>query len=182
MKTMDRQKGAIQDEDNVLLQSKILFANLMKSEKPVHNPEHFFNSIKDYDGSIMPKNEQRDVDEFLNIYMDKIEQATKGTDTEEIFKQICGGTFAQELIGKDCPHRKSRDEPFMTLPIEVKDKQSIKEGLELFIQGEMLEGENAFYCERCDQKVDTLKRCCIKQLPNILIVVLKRFEFDFQTM
>ena len=46
----------------------------------------------------------------------------------------------------------------------------------------MLAGENAYYCEKCDKKVDTLKRVCINRLPKTLIIVLKRFEFDFDTM
>jgi len=46
----------------------------------------------------------------------------------------------------------------------------------------MLEGDNAFMCERCDRKVDTLKRSSIKKLPNLLILVLKRFDFDFETL
>lgn len=104
MMTKDRHAGTVPEEDNVLYQSKLLFSNLMKSERPVHNPIDFFKSIKDYDGTVMPTNEQRDVDEFLNIYMDKIETATKGTDTEHMFNSIFGGTFAQELICKDCPH------------------------------------------------------------------------------
>jgi ubiquitin C-terminal hydrolase len=31
-------------------------------------------------------------------------------------------------------------------------------------------------------KVDTLKRCCIKEAPRNLILHLKRFEFDFDSM
>lgn len=46
----------------------------------------------------------------------------------------------------------------------------------------MLEGDNAYLCAQCDKKVNTLKRICIKKLPNHLILVLKRFEFDFDTM
>jgi len=46
----------------------------------------------------------------------------------------------------------------------------------------MLEGDNAYYCEKCEKKINTLKRCCIKRMPNILILVLKRFEFNFDTM
>ena len=46
----------------------------------------------------------------------------------------------------------------------------------------MLEGDNAYYCEKCEKKVSTLKRCCIKRMPNTLFLVLKRFEFDFDTM
>lgn len=46
----------------------------------------------------------------------------------------------------------------------------------------MLEGDNAYYCEKCEKKIDTLKRCCIKRMPNVLFLVLKRFEFNFDTM
>jgi ubiquitin C-terminal hydrolase len=56
------------------------------------------------------------------------------------------------------------------------------EGLETFIQGDTLEGDNAYLCEKCDKKVDTLKRTSIKRLPRFLIIGLKRFEFDFDKM
>ena len=69
----------------------------------------------------------------------------------------------------------------MTLQIDVKDKDNINQGLEEFITGEVLEGENAYYCDRCDKKVRTVKRGCVKRLPNMLIVVLKRFEFNLMT-
>jgi ubiquitin C-terminal hydrolase len=46
----------------------------------------------------------------------------------------------------------------------------------------MLEGDNAYLCTKCDKKVDTLKRTCVKELPRYLIVTLKRFEFDFDRM
>lgn len=46
----------------------------------------------------------------------------------------------------------------------------------------MLEGDNAYYCEKCEKKVNTLKRCCIKRMPNVLFLVLKRFEFDYDEM
>ena len=46
--------------------------------------------------------------------------------------------------------------------------------------GELLETENAYYCERCDKKVDTVKRLCVKKLPPILVIQLKRFDYDFE--
>lgn len=64
----------------------------------------------------------------------------------------------------------------------MKNKYSIKESLVSFVEGEMLEGDNAYYCEKCEKKINTLKRCCLKRMPNVLILVLKRFEFDFDTM
>jgi ubiquitin carboxyl-terminal hydrolase 9/24 len=64
----------------------------------------------------------------------------------------------------------------------VKNKKSILEGLDTFILGDMLEGENAYLWEKCDMNVDTLKRISIKKLPRFLIIALKRFEFDFDRM
>lgn len=46
----------------------------------------------------------------------------------------------------------------------------------------MLEGENAYLCEKCDKKVDTLKRATFKYLPKYMMMSLKRFEFDFDKM
>ena len=112
---------------------------------PTYNPIVFFNSIKDYSGQVMPTNEQKDVDEFLNIYIDKIEQNIIGSKDEQTLKTIFGGVFAQELICKDCPHRSSREEPYLTLNLEIKNKSNIKEALDLFIRGDMLEGDNAYY-------------------------------------
>jgi ubiquitin C-terminal hydrolase len=144
----DPKRHSMPIEDNVLYNTKYLFANLIKSQMPSYNPVVFFNSIKDFNGEPMPTNEQRDVDEFLNIYMDKIEQNILGTEDDKYLKSIFGGAFAQELICKDCPHRSSREEPYMALSLEIKNKSNITEALDLFIQGEMLEGDNAYYCER----------------------------------
>jgi len=86
------------------------------------------------------------------------------------------------MICKGCPHTYENGEPFLSIGVQVKNKKSIEEGLNSFIQGDMLEGDNAYYCEKCDKKVDTLKRTCIKKLPRHLIISLKRFEFDFDKM
>jgi len=47
------------------------------------------------------------------------------------------------------------------------------------IKGDTLDGDNAYFCERCNKKVSAVKRVSLKQLPNYLIVTLKRFEFDY---
>ena len=49
-----------------------------------------------------------------------------------------------------------------------------------YVKGELLDGSNAYYCERCDKKVDTTKRLCVKKLPPILVIQLKRFDYDYE--
>ena len=124
--------------------------------------------------------EQMDVEEFLGYFFDKLEGAIKGTKQEHTIQHHFGGKFANEIICKGCPHYYERVQPFLTLSIEIKHKKNIAEALNSFIQGEMLEGDNAYHCAKCDKKVDAEKRCLVKTLPKFMIVSLKRFEFDME--
>jgi len=123
-----------------------------------------------------------DADEFFNMFMDKLENQIKGTKFEHSIKQHFGGVVSNELICKGCPHYSEREETFLTVNLQVKNKKNIDQSLAAFVEGEMLEGDNAYHCAICDKKVTTLKRACLKKLPNHLIMVLKRFEFDFDSM
>lgn len=86
------------------------------------------------------------------------------------------------IIGQECPHSSERIEHFLSIGLEIKNKKTIYQALDEFIKGEVLEGENAYFCDKCDKKVKALKRVCLKDLPQIMIVTLKRFEFDYDTM
>ena len=124
-----------------------------------------------------------DADEFFNNLMDKLENLMKGDALEHCIKDHFGGIQTTECIGKNgCVHKSERKEFFLTLPVQVKNKKSIYESLESFVEGEILEGDNAYQCDFCEAKVTALRRVCIKHLPNNLIIVLRRFEFDFDTM
>lgn len=178
----DKQAADTPPEDNVLHQVKCIFSGLMEVEKQYFNPKKFCRAFKDYDGSPIDLYVQKDVDEFFNMFMDRIEGLIKGTKEEKIMTNLFQGVFANEFICKDCPHYSEREEPFMAVILQVKNKNSVLDSLKFYVEGEMLEGDNAYYCEKCEKKINTLKRQCIKRMPNVLFLVLKRFEFDFDTM
>lgn len=125
-----------------------------------------------------------DSEEFFNIFMDRLENLTKDTKEQNFIKDIFGGTLSNELIADDGGKKlyREREEPFLTIGLQVKNKKTIEQSLKAFIEGEMLEGDNAYMWEEANKKCNTLKRACLKRLPNYLIFVLKRFEFDFDTM
>lgn len=52
-----------------------------------------------------------------------------------------------------CGHRKERLEPFMCVSLEVTGKATILDSLDAFVAGEMLAGDNAFFCESCGKAV-----------------------------
>jgi ubiquitin carboxyl-terminal hydrolase 9/24 len=49
-----------------------------------------------------------------------------------------------------------------------------------YVKGELLEGADAYHCDKCDKKVITVKRLCVRKLPPILVIQLKRFEYDYE--
>jgi len=66
--------------------------------------------------------------------------------------------------------------------VNIRGKKTLEEALEGFVEGEILDGDNAYFCEICQKKVRTQKRLCVKSLPNILTITIKRFEFDYDEM
>ncbi|CAD8072236.1 unnamed protein product [Paramecium sonneborni] len=176
----DKSTGAL--EENLLHQLKCLFLALKHSQKQYHNPKKFCHAFKDLDGNPTNIFEQMDVDEFCNLLMDRIELNIKSTSEEDLVKKNFGGVQSNEIIGKTCPHYSEREEPFFAISLPVANKKNLEECLQTLVQGDLLEGENAYSCEQCNKKVSALKRTCIKKLPDHLILVLKRFNFDFDSM
>ncbi len=80
---------------------------------------------------------------------------------------------------RGCDHTYEREESFLSLSLPVKSK-TLEESLKEFVKGDWLEGDNAYMCEKCGEKRDTLKRMCIKTLPPLLMVHLKRFDYDWE--
>ena len=81
------------------------------------------------------------------MLIDRIENLTKGTKEEKVMKNLFYGVFANEFICEGCPHYKDNEEPFMAIQLKVKNKKSVLESLDDFVEGEMLEGDNAYLCE-----------------------------------
>eukprot|EP01116_Phalansterium_solitarium_P000716 TRINITY_DN10564_c0_g1_i1.p1 TRINITY_DN10564_c0_g1~~TRINITY_DN10564_c0_g1_i1.p1 ORF type:complete len:1509 (+),score=570.89 TRINITY_DN10564_c0_g1_i1:105-4631(+) len=175
----------VKPDDNktvLLAELQRMFAFLQHSQRRFFDPKSFCTANTDMDGSPMNVFVQMDADEYFNQLCDKIDSLTKGTPHEKLLQNIWGGKLSSQLICKGCPHRTEREEGFYTISIDIKDKQDIEQALATYVKGDMLEGDNAYFCERCHLKRDTLKRSCIKSLPNTLILHLKRFEFDFDQM
>ena len=106
----------------------------------------------------------------------------KGTNYENVVKDFFGGIFSNEIICKGCPHFSETEESFLSVSLSVKNKKNIYQSFDTMIKGDTLDGDNAYFCERCNKKVSAVKRVCLKTLPDHLLLTLKRFEFDYETM
>ncbi|KAG0029169.1 hypothetical protein BGZ81_004061 [Podila clonocystis] len=168
--------------DTLLYQLQLLFGNLQESMRRSYNAHGFCYAYKDWDGNPMNVAVQMDVDEFFNILFDRLESSVKSTPQEELFKKQYGGKLVQQIKSKDCEHISEREDSFFSIQCEVKNKKSLEESLQLYVQGEILDGDNKYKCSSCDKHVDAIKRACIKELPQNLILHLKRFDYDMDTM
>ncbi len=73
------------------------------------------------------------------------------------------GLLSNQLIPhKDkCTHRSGRTEPFYKLSLEFKHKRMLEDSLRTFVEGERLDGANAYNCDTRHRGGTTLKRACL---------------------
>lgn len=167
-------------EVDVLYCMKWIFGNLRDGRQSYFDATVLCKQIKDFDGQCLSIYEQKDAEEFFNLLMDRIELNLKNTDRAELIKDIFGGVLANDVICEDCPHRSTVKEEFLALNLQIHNKKNMTEGLNSFIEAEKLSGSNAYHCAKCDKRVNARKRVSLGVLPNVLVIALKRFEFDFQ--
>lgn len=111
--------------ENMLYQFQAIFAGLLKSEKQYVNPRGFCHAFKDWEGQPTNVLEQMDVEEFLQMFLDRLETAIKGTPQEKTIQYHFGGKLASEMICKGCPHQYERSEPFLSMGVPVKNKRTL---------------------------------------------------------
>ena len=49
--------------------------------------------------------------------------------------------------------RYSREEPFTAINVDIRLHHNLFESLDSYVKGDLLEGANAYLCEKCDKKV-----------------------------
>jgi ubiquitin C-terminal hydrolase len=168
------------DSRAVLEQLQVLFANLSESLRRAYDTIDFCRTLKDYDGQPINVGQQMDANDFFFMLFDKLDEQLRGTAHADTLRGVFGGELSNQLISNECGHRSERAEPFYSLGLEIKNKSNILQSFELFVEGEMLAGDNAYFCGTCQQRRDTLKRVCLKTLPNVLVVNMKRFEYNVE--
>ena len=152
---------------------------LSEKSRPSYNASYLCSAIKDCEDNPISIYEQRDVSEFFNLFLEKIDECL--ISNKMLSKDIFGGTLANEILCLECPHKSDKKEEFLSLNLQIKGKKNLQESLKQFIESESLEGNNLYYCEICDKKIKAKKRVTVKVLPNNLCISLKRFDYDRET-
>lgn len=123
---------------------------------------------------------QHDVQEFLNKLIDNIEKKMKGTDNENAIASLFRGKTVNFIKCLTVDYSSEREELFYDIQLPVKNMKNIEESLRSSIQDETLEGKNQYEAEGYG-KVDALMGARYLELPPVLNVLLKRFDYDNYT-
>jgi ubiquitin C-terminal hydrolase len=169
-------------DESLIHQFQVMMGHLKISQKRYYDTLPFCKTFKDETGQPVPLNEQKDVNEFAALLFDRIEEGLKGSSNENLLDDTFRGHVVQQIISHECEHSSEREEPFYMVSVTVKNKANLRQALDLYVEGDKLDGDNKYLCSGCNAKVDALKRTCLHKLPQHLIIHLKRFEFDFDTM
>ncbi|GMR33903.1 hypothetical protein PMAYCL1PPCAC_04098, partial [Pristionchus mayeri] len=165
----------------VLAAVQTLFAHLLGSELDSYRPAEFWKVFNfKPNGESVNVREQQDAVEFHNMVTELIDEGLKKCGAEAMCERTFRGVFADEKICKDCPHRYTKEEAFELLSLDVRSHNNLRDSLKEYVRGDVLENDNAYQCEACNKKVKAIKRLSLSKLPDVLIVQLKRFDFDWE--
>ncbi|KAF7258606.1 hypothetical protein EG68_07937 [Paragonimus skrjabini miyazakii] len=167
------------DEGNILLQTQRLLGHLLESQMGYYDPVDFLKSFRPWDTSeAVNPGEQQDAFDFFQALIDQLDEELKKLKREPFFQAIYQGIFLDSKFCDECEHRYDREEVFSAINLAIKT-HDLQEALNQFVRGEVLDGENAYYCERCHVKRRAVKRLSVHTLPPVLCLNLKRFDFDW---
>nr|XP_043624695.1 ubiquitin carboxyl-terminal hydrolase 15 [Erigeron canadensis] len=131
---------------------------------------------------------QEDAHEFLRLLITSMQSiCLEGLGGEDVVDpKLQETTFIQHTFGGQlrskvkclrCHHESDRYENFMDLTLEIYGwVESLEDALTQFTSPEDLDGENMYRCGRCAAYVRARKQLAIHEAPNILTIVLKRFQ------
>ena len=167
-------------ERDCFYQLKKIFYSLKYLQTSYYTPLSF---MKNYDNQPLDVKMQMDAFEFFFDFLDKIEQKLKNTKNKNIIKYFFMGRQNDVLTFEgNCTHHRTNESSFYSIQLQVQGKKNIYDSLDSLIEGEKMSGDNCIYCEQCKAKLPATKSQNFKVLPRIFMFVLKRFEFNYQTM
>ncbi len=137
----------------ILKQVQAIFAHLARTRLQFYVPRGLWKHFRMMQGEPVNLREQQDAVEFFMRLIDLVDEALKALGYEQKLAQVLGGTFSDQKICKTCPHRYSREQPFSVVSVDIKNHSNLTDSLHEYVKGELLDGSNAYYCERCDKKV-----------------------------
>eukprot|EP00045_Choanoeca_perplexa_P018410 m.291041 g.291041 ORF g.291041 m.291041 type:complete len:3212 (-) comp17811_c0_seq4:1418-11053(-) len=167
--------------DSIVFHLQRIFANLQGLKQQHYTPVGFWKTFRLW-GDPVNIHRQDDAAAFFQNVIDQADEQLASLNQPKVFSPLVKFSIANQKIGRSCPHRHENVSPSANLEVVIDRQRNLSEAMNEFVKGELMSGVNQYKCSTCDANVDALARTCIKTLPPTLVVQLKRFSYDYQTM
>jgi ubiquitin carboxyl-terminal hydrolase 7 len=117
---------------------------------------------------------QHDIQELARVLLDSLEDSLPGI--TNMFK----GTMKNYIKCTEVPYESATTESFLDLQLQVLGCKSVLESFYAYTMTEHLTGENIYKCEEYGEQ-PAIKGVKFLTLPPVLMLHLKRFQFDYRT-
>ncbi|XP_065655868.1 ubiquitin carboxyl-terminal hydrolase 48 isoform X3 [Hydra vulgaris] len=154
-----------------------LFALLELSNRRYVDPSSFVECLG------LQTNEQQDAQEFSKLFVTLLNNAFSSQDgfLSNIIHSQFGGQYKYETKCNVCLNKSVTCSDFYELDLNVKGHSSLHGCLKEFLQEEIMEGENQYFCSICCCKQNALRKIVLEKLPPVLKLNLLRFVFERET-
>jgi len=122
---------------------------------------------------------QHDVQELARVLMDNLEKKMENTLSKGTMKDLFEGVCKNYIKCINVEYESSRKETYLDLQLNVKGCKDVMQSFEQYIEVETLEGENQYQAEGHGLQ-DAKKGSIFLSFPPVLMLHLKRFEYDIQ--
>ncbi|OMJ81023.1 hypothetical protein SteCoe_18584 [Stentor coeruleus] len=169
-------------ENCIPLQLQLLFARLQTSNTYSIETTAL---TKSFGWTHAESFQQHDVQEFCRVLFEAIEKSGKENNQIKFIQNMYEGKYADYVNCLACGNESTREDKFLDLSLTINNKfeniynDSVEKAIKNYVKPENLSGTNQYNCENCKQKQDALKGLKIKELPYILVLQLKRFDYDY---
>jgi ubiquitin C-terminal hydrolase len=164
---------------NAVYQLQRVFAHMQLLESKSFRASALIDMLE------LEHNYQQDVQEFLVHILDRYGAfLSEASDELRAVRRVPTATFGISLMHQttcqSCKRVSTHHEPVTMLAVNV--SKSLKQSVAESFLVEQLEGDNLYYCERCDQKREASRALRLKELPPYLVIHIKRFSFDMKSL
>lgn len=132
--------------------------------------------------------QQHDVQELCRVMFDALESKWRNTDQSHLINHLYQGKMKDYVKCLECKNESARLDSYLDIPLVIrpfgsqKTYGSVEEAIDAFVQPEILQDINQYFCEKCNKKCDAHKGFKFVSFPYLLTLQLKRFDFDYNTM
>jgi ubiquitin C-terminal hydrolase len=172
---LDSKRGDFKESPIISALKEILdFARQEVNKGKSFKAERFRNAVSSANSSnrTFGYNAQQDAEEFITHLMDTLKTESSNSNMDFVTIPI-----KQTTVCQICTEKNETPLPLVLLPLGIEKSSSVKEAISNFFSPEIRENHRCTFCQQ--KTVETTHS--IEDLPDLLIISLKRFAFSQAT-